>query len=111
MPLRSCSRNPRKNGAAQKHEGGENRGQQNDIPEAGSKENDDATSAEFETMGGSTAGPDPNDKADAKEKAEKKDTSQKHEGGESRGQRGATDNERSDFGGSASDFSGSGGLL
>ena len=84
--------------AAQKHEGGENRGQQNDIPEAGSKENDAATSAEFDAMGKSTSGPDEDDKAkaeaeakekaekEAKEKAEKKNSGQKHEGGENRGQ-------------------------
>jgi hypothetical protein len=102
---------PEKKDAAHKHEGGENRGQQNDIPEAGSKQNDDATSAEFHAMGGSSAGSDKDDKADAKEIAQKKNTSQKHEGGESRGQQGPTENERSEFGGSASDFSGSGGLL
>ncbi|MGI9500453.1 MAG: hypothetical protein ACR2P3_10465, partial [Geminicoccaceae bacterium] len=46
-----------------------------------------------------------------KKQAEKKSAAQKHEGGENRGQQGPTENEQRDFGGSASDFSGSNGLL
>ncbi len=43
--------------------------------------------------------------------AKKKEKAQKHEGGENRGQQGPTENEQRDFGGSASDYSGSNGLL
>ena len=46
-----------------------------------------------------------------KAKAEKKAKAQKHEGGESRGQQGPSENEQREFGGSASDYAGSGGLL
>ena len=72
--------------AAQEQEGGENRGQQGgDVPEAGSKENDAATSAEFDAMGsGSNAGPD---KDEADKGNDKASTSGRddHEPGENNG--------------------------
>ena len=58
------------------------------------------------------AKPNKAEKAEAEKKAEAaKKKADKHEGGESRGQQGPTESEQREFGGSASEYSGSGGLL